>query len=101
MIVIDSLLVGGLRFVLDKVATAVDAELNDADRLREELLALQMRYELGEVDDEEYAAAEGELMARMRELREEEAGGPISFGGGEAGDEVAIEIGFGGDGGED
>lgn len=99
MIVVDSLLIGGLRFVLDKVAAAVDAELNDADRLREELLALQMRYELGEVDDDEYIATERELMARMRELREQEAGGAISFGGGD--DEVAVEIGFGGDEDED
>ena len=64
MIVVDSLLLGGLRFVLDKVATAVDAELNDEGRLREELLALQMRYELGEVGDEEYAATERDLLAR-------------------------------------
>jgi hypothetical protein len=96
MIVVDSLLLGGLRFVLDKVATAVDAELNDEGRLREELLALQMRHELGEVGDAEYLTIERDLLARMRELREQEAGGPISFGGG-GGDEVAVEIGFGGD----
>ena len=50
MIVLDRMLVGGIKFVLGKVAAAVDAELNDDSRLREELLAAQMRLELGEID---------------------------------------------------
>ena len=29
MIILDSLLIGGIRFVLDKVATAVNDEMND------------------------------------------------------------------------
>ncbi len=49
MIIIDKLLVGGVRFVLDKVARAAEEEMNDSDRLREELLAAQMRVELGEM----------------------------------------------------
>ena len=35
---LDSLLIGGLRFVLDKVAKAADAEMDDEARLRENLL---------------------------------------------------------------
>ena len=92
MFVLDRLLVGGLRFVLDKVATAVDAELNDETAVREELLELQMRHELGEIDEREMAVRERELLDRLRELRRgEEAGGAISFGGGE-GVEVAIDF---------
>jgi hypothetical protein len=74
MIILDSLLIGGLRFVLGKIAQAVDAELNDEDRLREELLAAQMRLELGELPPEEFAALERELLARLRELRGPEEG---------------------------
>lgn len=70
MIVVDSLLVGGLRFILDKVATAVDAEMNDEGRLKEELLAAQMQYELGEIDDDEMADIESSILARLREIRE-------------------------------
>ena len=70
MVIIDSLIFGGLRFVLDKVATAVDSELNDEGRLREELLAAQMQHELGEIGDEEMAAFESGILERLREIRE-------------------------------
>lgn len=93
MIVIDRLLIGGLRFVLDKVAAAVDAELDDEGRIREELLEAQMRHELGEISEEELAALEGELLPRLRRVREEQLSGPISFGEGEG----EIEIGFAGE----
>lgn len=69
MIILDTLLIGGLRFVLDKIAQAVDAELNDEQRLREELLAAQMRVELGEMSPEEFAVLERALLGRLRELR--------------------------------
>ena len=69
MFLLDSLLIGGMRFVLDKVAAAADQELNDEDRLREELLAAQMRVELGEMSEEEFAALERDMLARMREIR--------------------------------
>jgi hypothetical protein len=29
MLILDSLLIGGIKFVLDKVASAVDEEMND------------------------------------------------------------------------
>jgi hypothetical protein len=70
MVILDSLLFGGLRFVLDKVATAVESELNDEGRLREDLLAAQMEHELGEIDDEEMAQIESDILERLREIRE-------------------------------
>lgn len=78
MIILDSLLLGGIRFVLDKVAAAVDQEMNDEGRLREELLAAQMRYELGEISDEDFLAFQDDVLDRLREIRNrerEEAGG--------------------------
>ena len=71
MIILDSLLIGPLRFVFSKIAQAVDAEMNDEGRLREELLAAQMRVELGEMSPEEFAELEREILARLRELRQE------------------------------
>lgn len=86
VLVVDSLLIGGLKFVLDKVASAVDAELDDESNLKEELLATQLRYELGELDDEEFARREKDLLARLREVREREGtGGTISISTGEGG----------------
>ena len=71
MLIVDTLLFGGIKFVLAKIAQAVESELNDESRLREELLAAQMRFELGEISDEDFATLESELLRRLRELREE------------------------------
>lgn len=70
MIVLDRLLVGGIRFVLDKVVQAAERELNDDGLLRERLLEAQMRAELGEIDAEELAAIEAEILARLRAIQE-------------------------------
>jgi hypothetical protein len=67
---IDDLLIGGLRFVLDKVATVADQELNSEERLRERLLDAQLANDLGELSDEEFRGVEDEVLARLREIRE-------------------------------
>lgn len=74
MIILDSLLIGGIRFVLDKVAAAVDTELNDDTALREQLLAAQMRVELGEMSEEDFAQFEADILARLREIRDRRQG---------------------------
>jgi Gas vesicle protein G len=74
MFIVDSLLVGGLRFVLDKIAAAVDTEMNDDSALREQLLAAQMRVELGEMSAEEFNSLEAEILARLREIRNRRQG---------------------------
>jgi hypothetical protein len=76
VIILDTLLVGGLKFVLGKIASAVDAELSDDTVWREELLAAQMRLELGEITEREFADIERELLARIREIRERQQGRP-------------------------
>jgi hypothetical protein len=70
VILIDNLLIGGVRFVLDKLVQAVDAELSDDTLLREELLAAQMRLELGEIGEDQFLEIERDLLARIREVRE-------------------------------
>lgn len=91
MIILDSLLIGGIKFVLDKVAAAVEEEMNDETSLREELLAAQMRVELGEMSEEDFVALERDILARLREIRDAQRGeesGAVSFGG--AGVEVDV-----------
>jgi Gas vesicle protein G len=80
---LDSLLIGSLRFVLDKVAVAADAELNDDTALREQLLAAQMRVELGEMSEEAFAAFEADILARIREIKERQRGESATAPGGE------------------
>ena len=70
MFILDTILIGGLRFVFDKIATAVDTELNDDTHLREQLLAAQMRLELDEISQAEYDALEAGIHDRLRAIRE-------------------------------
>jgi hypothetical protein len=86
VIVVDRLLTGGIRFILDKVARAVDEEMNGADAIRQELLEAQMKFESGELSEEELAAIEAELMPRLRGASE-----PIELAGAQAEVEVSME----------
>ena len=78
MFILDSLLVGGLRFVFDKIATAVDTEMNDDTALREQLLAAQMRVELGEISQEDFDKLEADILARLREIRDRRQGSGVA-----------------------
>ena len=81
MFVLDSLLVGGLRFVLDKIATVAYQELHNEDALRERLLEAQLRLELGEIDEQAFAAVEKDVLDRVREIKAREQGeGAIADG---------------------
>ena len=70
MFILDTLFIGGIKFVLRRVAEAVDAEMNDVDALRQELLAAQMQLELGEITEEQFRGLEAQVVARLREIRE-------------------------------
>ncbi len=90
-----------VKFSLGKVEETMRRELTDDQSVKEDLLALQMRLELGEIDDAEYVEQEAELMLRLREVRQwrEEfgmgiAGGPVRVArqeGAEAAPDVAVE----------
>ncbi|HLL48613.1 MAG TPA: gas vesicle protein GvpG [Longimicrobiaceae bacterium] len=77
-----------VKFSLGKVEETMRRELTDDQSVKEDLLALQMQLELGEIDDDEYVEREAELMLRLREVRQwrEEfgmgiAGGPVRVAG--------------------
>ena len=75
MLIIDSLIISGVRFVLDKVAAAVETEMNDDNVLRERLLDAQMRVELGEMTPQEFDEFEADILGRIREIKERQRGG--------------------------
>jgi len=72
----------GTKWTLDKVDRVVREQLTDDTPIKEDLMALQMQLEMGEIDDEEYVKREAELMQRFREVREwrEKLGMPTSGG---------------------
>jgi len=69
MFLLDSLLIDGLGFVLDKLRAVAEDELRDDKVLRERLPDAQMRLELGELTAEEFTAIERDVFDRLRELR--------------------------------
>ena len=75
VLIIDTLIISGVRFVLDKVAAAVETEMNDDSVLRERLLEAQMRVELGEMTQDEFDTFETDILARIREIKDRQRGG--------------------------
>jgi hypothetical protein len=69
VILLDKLLIGGIGWVLRRVADAANAEEADEGSLREELLAAEMRLELGEIDEGEFRMLEEGILERMRAAR--------------------------------
>jgi hypothetical protein len=72
------------RFSLAQVRETVQGELTDDERIKSELLELQLQLEMGDIDDDQYMAREADLMRQLREVREwrEEfgmstSGGPV------------------------
>ena len=104
MFILDSLMIAGLRWTLNTIATAADAELDDEASLREQLLAAVMQLQAGEIDDAAFQEIERDLLARMRAAREQRHGGqdPIALTagaplGGDAETTLAVEASLAGD----
>jgi hypothetical protein len=91
LFILDSLLIGGLRFVLDKVAAAADMESADPQALREQLLDAGMKLELGEISSEEYRDIERDVLARLRTLTSG-AAGPVTVKPGDRIAGVDVEV---------
>ena len=74
--------VWGTRWTLEKVDRVVREELTDDTPIKEDLMALQLQLEMGEIDDAEYVKREADIMQRFREVREwrEKYGMPTSGG---------------------
>jgi hypothetical protein len=89
MFLLDSLLINGIRFALEKVAQVVDQELDNPERLQERLLEAQMQLEEGTIDEATFAEIERDVFARMREMKGEAAGGIADA---QAFDDVEVEI---------
>jgi hypothetical protein len=62
--------ISGFRFILNQVAEMAERELLDEERIREDLLLLQVRLDDGEISEEQYLAEEAQIMARLRAARE-------------------------------
>jgi hypothetical protein len=106
VILIDDLLllpfkapVSGFRWVMKQIQTMADNELMDDQVWKERLIELQMKLELGEISEEDFAAEEAVVFQRLREIRmmrEEMARqyeAEVAEGEGET--EITIHTGYG------
>jgi hypothetical protein len=62
-----------VHWLAKKVTEEAERELLDEDRVRAQLLELQVRYDLGEVSEEKYAEVESVLVERLNAIREAKA----------------------------
>jgi len=64
-----SLPLAGFRFVLGQIQDLAERELYDEDRIRDDLLLLQLRLEEGEINEAQYQLEEASIMRRLRVAR--------------------------------
>lgn len=86
-------------FTLGQLDRVARRELTDTGRIKEKLLDLQLRLEMGEIDEEEYETREAEIMEELREVRRwrEEFGlptrsGPVRLAGAPSDDEGGTQV---------
>jgi hypothetical protein len=65
--------VEGIVWIARKVAEQADRVLYDEDAVRGQLMELELRFDLGEISEDDYAEAEEALLARLRVIRERQA----------------------------
>ncbi len=65
--------VKGLVWIAKKVTEQAESELYNADKVRGQLVELELRLDLGEITEQEYLAAEEILLERLRVIREHQA----------------------------
>jgi hypothetical protein len=73
MFLIDSILLAPLKGVVwlgEKLSGIAEKELSDTGRIKEELMALQLRFELDEISQQEYNEREKELLDRLDAVTE-------------------------------
>ena len=64
--------VKGIVWMSQKLKEQAESEITDRSKVQEELLNLQMRFEMEKITEEEYAKEETELLERLEAIRKYE-----------------------------
>lgn len=72
---LDSLLINGLHFVLDKVAAVANQELDSVETVDRALVDAQLQLEEGVITEDEFVVIERDLLDRLRVLKRDTPGG--------------------------
>ncbi len=74
MFLIDDLLLAPLKgviFIAEKINEVIMKETSDEGAIKERLMALQLKFEMDEISEEEYDQKEDELLKLLENIREE------------------------------
>jgi hypothetical protein len=63
----------GVIWIAEKLNEQAEKELYGEDAVRGQLMELELRYDLGEISEDEYLVAEEALLARLKVSRERQA----------------------------
>jgi hypothetical protein len=72
MLIFDDILLAplkGIIFIAEKINDVIDKEMSDEGAIKEKLMALQMKFEMDEIDEEEYDQREDELLKLLEKIR--------------------------------
>jgi hypothetical protein len=73
MFIIDDLMMApfsGIIFLAKKINEVIEKETSDEGSIKERLMALQLKFEMDEIDEEEYDKREDELLKMLENARE-------------------------------
>ena len=72
MFIIDDILLAPLKgviFIAEKINEVIEKEMSDEGSIKERLMALQLKFEMDEIDEEEYDKREDELLELLENIR--------------------------------
>lgn len=72
MLLIDDILFAplkGIIFLAEKINEVIEKETSDEGVIKERLMALQLKFEMDEIDEEEYDKREDELLKTLERIR--------------------------------
>jgi hypothetical protein len=74
MLLIDDILFAplkGIIFLAEKINEVIEKETSDEGAVKERLMALQLKFEMDEIDEVEYDKREDELLNLLENIRKE------------------------------
>jgi hypothetical protein len=74
MFLLDDLLLApfkGIIFLAEKINEVIEKETSDEGSIKERLMALQLKFEMDEITEEEYDEREDELLRLLGNIRNE------------------------------
>jgi hypothetical protein len=78
MFLIDDILLAplkGVLFLAEKINEVIEKETSDEGTIKERLMSLQLKFEMDEIDEEEYDKREDELLNLLANIREQKGKG--------------------------